>query len=167
MCIPKIRLISRVPKNVELIDIHWAISELEHADRNDRRRTKSPSRRAESGAQNTYHRKHWRTEHTPQFTLTHRTHTTVHTGAQNTHHSPYWRTEHTPQSTLTHRTHTTVHTDAQNTHHSPYWRTEHTPQSTRPSQAANELEWSPTASVCLLRKAKILCSWVNFCSHTL
>ena len=79
MCIPKIRLISCVPKNMELIEIRCAISELDHADRNDRRRTKLQSRRAESGAQNTYRSPHWRTEHTSQSILAHRTHTTVHT----------------------------------------------------------------------------------------
>lgn len=77
MCIPKIGLISCVPKNLELIEIHCAISELEHADGNDRRR-----KRVRLGVQN----------------LKRKTHTAVHTGAQNTHHSPYWRTEHTPQS---------------------------------------------------------------------
>lgn len=110
MCIPKIRLISCVPKNLELIEFHCAISELEHADRNDRIRTKRPSRRAESGAQNTYHSPHWRIEHMPQSTVTHRTHTTDHTGAQNTHHGPHGL-----------------------------------------RKKANELEWSPTASVRLLR----------------
>lgn len=88
MCIPKIRLILRVPKNLELIEIHCTISELEHADSNDRRRTN-----IRLGVQNlehrTYHSPHWRIEHTPQSTLTHRTHTTVYTGAKNTHHSPH------------------------------------------------------------------------------